>query len=461
MAHIKISKGIDIPIAGKPTGEVQDLKLSGEASVKKPAFIALNLDPFEGVRFKLLAKQGDVVKIGQALVEDKSTPGRIWASPAAGVIKEVRRGLKRRLLDIVIEVSDNEDYEEYGSTNVDTASREELISKLKKGGLFAHIRSRPFELLANPDQQPRSIFIKAIESAPFVPSPKMQVKGREEDFQTGLDALSKLTNGPLHLVYRSGSDFIPFTEAKNVQKHTAEGPHPIGTASVHIQYLDPIRKVEDVVWTLNATDVIAIGHFLNTGRYDIERIVSIAGPGIIAERTGFFRVRAGYPISSLISGRIQAGFVRFISGEPLTGQKVEEDDFLRFQDTVFCAIPESVEREFLHFMRLGTDKFSFSKAYLSGHLSRNKRYDFTTSKHGEHRAFIVPSLYDQVMPLSIPTMQLVKAVMAEDYDLAEELGLLEVVSEDFALATFVCPSKMEMTQIIKQGLSAYSAEVLE
>lgn len=463
MAHIKITKGLDIPIKGKPSGNIQGLQLSGEASAQsKPTLIALNLDPFEDIRFKLLAKSGDTVKIGQPLVEDKATPGRVWASPAAGVITEVRRGLKRRLLDVVIEIAENEEYEEREPLNINTASKEDIIEKLKVGGLFAHIRSRPFSLLANPEKEPRSIFVKAIESAPFVPPAEMQVEGHEIDFQIGLEALAKLTSGSVHLIYPKDCTFKPFIEAKNVQKHTAEGPHPIGTSSVHIQHLDPIKSVEDVVWTLNAHDVVAIGHLLRTGRYFIDRVISIAGPGVIPERTGFFKVRAGYPIKSLISNRIKKGPVRLISGNPLTGQKVEQDGFLGFDHYSFCAIPESVSREFLHFFRLGIDKYSYSGAYLTGHLNNKSReYDFTTSKHGEHRAFIEPSLYDKIMPLAIPTMQLVKAVMSEDYDLAEELGLLEVDSEDFALPTFVCPSKMEMTEIIKQGLKAHAAEVLE
>lgn len=461
MVHIKISKGLDIPISGQPTGTIKPLVQSGHSSPIAPQEIALDLKVFEGIKFRLLVKAGDTVKIGQPLAEDKEAPGRMFVSPAAGIIKDIRRGLKRSLQDIVIDVAQQEEFQEYSPIDPATCSKEALIQRLLEGGCFAAIRSRPFNLLANPAQTPRSIFVKAIESAPFVPPAEMQVAGYESEFAAGLKALTKLTEGKVHLIYREGSPLKAFQEAVNVQKHTAEGPHPIANSSLHIQRIDPIRSVEDVVWTLTALDVVAIGYLLTKGKYFIERVVAIAGPGVLPERTGYFKVRSGFPISALISGRIQKGKVRLISGDPLMGKKVEAQDFLGFYDTAFTVIPESVEREFLHFMGLGAHKYSFSKAYLSGHFDNKKReYPFTTNQHGEHRPFIDSSLYDQVMPLQIPTMLLVKAVMAEDFELAETLGLLEVDSEDFALPTFVCPSKMEMTEIIKTGLRQYGKEML-
>ncbi len=463
MVHIKVKKGLDIPIEGKPSGNVQQLTLGGEAtSQKTPKALALNLEPFEGIRFKLLAKRGDRVKVGQPLVEDKQTEGRVFVSPAGGVITEVRRGLKRRLIDIVIEVDPEEHFHDHGPLNPSQAKREVILDHLKGAGIFAHIRQRPFETLANPNQTPRNIFVKAVESAPFTPPPELQVEGKEEEFQLGLTALSKLTDGSVHLMYHKDSNCKAFTNAKDVQTHTGEGPHPLGTHSLHIEEVDPIQNVEEAVWTLTALDVVAIGHLLKTGHVYTDRIISIAGPGILPDRTGYFKVRAGFPIEFLVSNRMKKGQIRLISGDPLMGQKVEPDDFLGFYHTVFCAIPENVNRELLHFFRLGLHKYSFSRAYFSGHVDNsNRSYNFTTNQHGEHRAFIDPTLYDNIMALNIPTMQVVKAVMSEDYDLAEELGLLCVAPEDFALPTFVCPSKMEMTEIIKNGLAEHAAEVLE
>lgn len=461
MVHIKISKGLDIPIKGLPEGVIKPLILGGLAYQAAPAQVALDLKVFEEIKFRLLIKVGDSVKIGQPLAEDKETPGRMFVSPAAGIVSDVRRGLKRSLKDIVIEVANQESFQEFGSVDPKSAATEEIVKCLLEGGCFAAIRSRPFNLLADPKNFPRSIFVKAIESAPFTPPAEMQVLGYEDEFAAGLIALGRLVEGAIHLVYRKGSSCKAFSEAVGVQKHTAEGPHPIANASLHIQKIDPIRSVDDLIWTLTAYDVVSIGHLLIRGRCLVERVLGIAGPGILSERTGYFKVRNGSPISSFISGRIQKGKLRFISGDPLMGKKVNSEDFLGFYDTVFSVIPENIDREFLHFMGLGMDKYSFSRAYLSGHFDNKKReYSFTTNQHGEHRPFIDSSLYDKVMPLDVPTMLLVKAIMAEDFDVAEALGLLEVDSEDFALPTFVCPSKMEMTEIVKRGLKQYAKEVL-
>jgi len=458
--HIKTSKGLDIPIAGKPEGPIQELEADGrEVKAEK---IALNFDPFDEIKPKLLVKVDDTVKIGQPLVADKDCMERVFVSPAAGRVIEIKRGLKRRLLNIVIKVDENEKYEEHQSLDPQTAGRDEIIERMKEGGLFAHFRQRPFNLLADPEKTPRAIFVKALESAPFTPPAEMQVEGHEEHFQTGLDALSKLTEGNVHLVFHKDSTLKAFTDAKNVQKHTAEGPHPISSPSLHIHSVSPVRSTEEVVWTANAHDVVLLGYLLNEGRYYTERVVSVAGPGVVPGRTGFFRTRAGVPVECLIAGRSKKEKMRFVSGDVLTGKKVDSDEFLEFYHYGLVLLPESTKREFVHFFRLGVNKYSNSRAYLSGHLKNSEReYEFTTSQHGEHRFFITPEPYEKVMPMNIDVMHLVKAVMAEDYDYAEELGFLEVVGEDFALPTFVCPSKMEMVDIVRKGLRNYSKEVLE
>lgn len=453
MTHITISKGLNIPIKGEPLGPVKE--------IPAPKQISLNLSPFEDIKFKLLVAVGDQVKIGQPLAEDKAALGRMFAAPAAGIVSDIRRGLKRRLLDIVIDVAEQEEFQEFQSIDVELASRHEIIERLKEGGIFSRILCRPFSLLADPEKNPKAIFVKAIESAPFTPSAETQVKGFEKEFQKGLLALSKLTSGKVHLVFSSASECPSFINASHVEKHTASGPHPIGTHSLHIQKIDPIKSIDDLIWTLDVHDVISIGYLLENGRYLTTRIISIAGPAILDSERGFYKVREGISISSLTTGKIKNESCRLISGTPLNGHKVENSDFLGFYDFVFCAIPESDTREFLHFFRIGKEKYSMSRAYLSGHLdNENRHYDFTTSLHGEPRPFIVSSLYDQVQPLNISTMLLVKAVMAEDFELAESLGLLEVAPEDFALPTFVCPSKMEMTEIMHRGLKQYAKEVL-
>jgi len=458
MAHIKTKRGLDIPIAGKPEGDIQKLTSTDAATHLK--LIALDFEPFFDVKPRLLKKAGEVVKTGEPLIEDKGCPGRIFAAPASGVVKEVQRGLKRRLLTVVIEAQEHEEVHEFSPMNVASASREDLIERFKESGLFAQIRQRPFDLLANPNSEPRAIFVKAIDTNPFAPPPEYQIQGHEADFQVGLDALGKLSK--VHLVYKAGTTSDIFTGAQNVEHHTAEGPHPVGNSSVHIHFISPIQQHEEVIWTVTAYDVICIGHLLRTGRMLLEKVISIAGPGVIPERTGYFRVRRGCPVENLITNRVEKGEMRFVTGNVYTGRQVAPNGFLGFYDFEFLIIPENISREFLHFFRLGIDKYTASKTYLSGHLDNSKReYSFTTNNHGEHRGFVIAHPYDNIMPMQIPTMQLVKAIMAEDFDLAEEYGLLEVAPEDFGPATFVCPSKMEMVEIVRDGLRSYAKEVLD
>ena len=458
MVHIKVTKGLDIPMKGRPSDYHSSLI---PTEISTPSQLALNLTAFDDLKFRLLVNVGDHVKIGQPLAEDKALPGRMFVSPAAGSIKEIQRGLKRSLQSIVIDVDDKEEFIQFPSLDPLTATRENLVARLLEGGAFSLIHSRPFNRLVNPHEIPRSIFVKALESAPCVPAAELQITGFEKEFQAGLDALTHLTNGSVHLVYHKETSCRAFTDAARVQKHTAEGPHPVANQSVHIQNIDPITSVDDRVWVLTAWDVVSIGFLLLHGRCLNTRIITISGPGVIEDRIGYFKVRNGMPISSLIAGRISKKPLRFISGDPLMGDKVSGEGYMGFYHTAFCVIPENTERPLLHFLGLGLNKYSFSRAYLSGHLDNTTReYDFTTSQHGEHRAFIDSTLYNKVMPLPVPTMLLVKAVMAEDFELAETLGLLQVDSEDFALTSFVCPSKTEMVEIVKTGLRLYSKEVL-
>lgn len=459
MAQIKIQKGLDIPIMGSPSGSTQVIISSGEASPRiAEKQYALDLSSFP-LRFHLLAKVGDHVRIGQPIAEDKQVAGRYFLSPASGVINDVQRGLKRAVQYIVIDNDFKDEYEKIERIDPSSSSQEELINFLKRAGLFAKIRMRPFDLLAYPNKLPKAIFVKAIESAPFIPPAEMQVAGFEKEFQAGLKLLKQLCPA-LHVVVKEGSSLLQLIP-QGVTSHTAEGPHPISNPSVHIERIDPIRSLEDIRWTLTAHDVTCIGHILLHEKMRHDRVIGIGGPAILSGRTGYFKVREGVPIHHLISGRLEKEDLRLISGDPLMGKKVANNGFLGYSDFALSAVPDPYRREFLHFMRFGTEKYSFSRAYLSGHLNnKDRKYFFTTSQHGEHRPFIDSSLYDKVQPLKIPTMLLVKAIMAEDYEAAEKLGLYEVAPEDFALPTFVCPSKMEMVEIVRNGLQRYAQDVL-
>ena len=450
--QLKAKKGLDIPISGKPKGAPQNLAC--------PSKIALNLEPFGDVRFKLLVAEGDVVKLGEALVESKHVPGQMFVSPAGGVVSEIRRGLKRKLLYIVIAVDEQELHEEHGTIDYATAPQAEIIQFFLKSGLFPHIRLRPFNLVPDPKFLPRDIFVNGYESLPFSPPFEMQLHGEKKAFQIGLDTLSRLTTGRVHLVYGVQSKEPIFTEAENIEKHTVSGVHPSGSSSFHIHCIAPIRNPHDYVWTLNALDVLIIGKMVEEGHYYTRRILSLAGDGVQSEHQTFFDLRMGYPVSDLVYQKLQAMPLRLISGDPLTGKEVTINDFIGFSDRALSVIPEQQGREPFHFFRLGAHKYSATRAYWSGHISPPLNgYHFTTNQHGEERAFVESRIYDKVMPMRIPTMQLIKAILADDFDLAEQLGFLEVVPEDFALSTFICPSKINMIDIVADGLHRYAQEM--
>lgn len=455
--RIAIKRGLNLPLDGQPEGEIR--------AHLQPQRIALNLAHCDEVHLKPLVREGDRVKIGTALVENKEIAGMYFASCAAGIVRELRKGAKRRLTAVIIDCDaqsvDEELYEEFGPLPVSSSRREQIIAQLLRAGLFAHMRMRPFDLFADPRVVPRDIFVSAIDSRPYAPSAEAQVAHYEHYFQTGLSTLAKLTSGAVHLVYHAKSSCGAFTEAKDVEKHIAQGPHPIGNPSVHIHFIRPIAHSEDIVWTLTTSDVIAVGRMMAEGRYHPHHLISIAGTGILKDKRGFFRITRGFSIKELVESRLVPGLpCALISGDPLTGVQVEQDDFLGFNHVALSVLPKQQEREAMHFLRLGSKKYSAYKAYLSGHLRKlTANYAFTTNQHGEERAFLDGTVYDRVMPMRIATMHLVRALLTEDDELAVRLGLLEIAPEDFALPTFICPSKIEMVEIVRAGLHRFAREM--
>ncbi|MCH9614534.1 MAG: Na(+)-translocating NADH-quinone reductase subunit A [Chlamydiia bacterium] len=425
MVHISIKRGLNIPLKGNPEGELQELGT--------PKVAALDLSRFDTLRFQLHKRVGDQVKMGEPMAEDKSCPGRMFVSPVSGRVVELVRGEKRRLLHMVVEIEGNEVHEVPGDG----------LDRLMHGGGFSHIRRRPCNVLASPLQMPRSIFVKAVETGPFRASPALAVAGHEELFQAGIDALKEWA--PVHLVEMGEA----FKGVQHVIRHTVSGAHPAGNVSVHIAKIDPIKSVQDVVWTLDVEDVLVVGSIMRDRHYFPQRVIGLGGTGFTKEERRFVSCLSGYPIKDIPhQGRL-------ISGDPLMGQMSE---YLCAGDRAVSAILDEGKGEFLHFMRPGLKRYTQYRGYLSALFKRN--YALTTMMHGEPRAFIDGSFYNKVMPLPLSTMHLVKALMCEDFEKAEELGILEVAAEDFALPTFICPSKIEMTEIVSQGLKTYAENYL-
>lgn len=440
MAHIKIKKGLNIPLTGTPkVGEVKTIQ-STEA--------ALDFTPFAPtIQPRLLVNVGDMVCIGQPLIEEKGGTKRIWTSPASGVVKEIRRGQKRILHAVIIESTGEASFHPISALNP-----EEPIQFLQQAGLLSYLWMRPFCLPAHPDKKPRSIFVKAIESAPFTPSAELQLDGRGKQFQLGLNLLSSIVNGQLHLIHSRNS--TAFHSFENVRLHTAEGPHPISNPSLHIQLLDPILTPKDSVWTIDVPGVIAIGQAIETGKLHPYRIISLAGNGILPEHQGYYRIADGADIQSIVSNRLSSQPSRLISGDPLNGMTTTLDSHIGYGHSVVCSILEEQKRSPLHFFRLKNRSFTSSGAYF-----QNANAQVSTRLHGEQRAFIDPNIYDRVMPLQIPTVPLIKALLTGDFETAEILGILEVAPEDFSLPTFICPSKIEMVDIVRNSLYKMASEL--
>lgn len=453
--HLSLSprRGLNIPIDGAPK-----LFQPPSVSLPPPKRCALDLSPFLEVKPRILVEEGEEIKRGDPLVVDKALPERLFVAPLSGKLLEIQRGEKRRLLSLILERGEEEREEPcWDPFHIDQSSREELLKAFSQRGLLPYLRMRPLNLLAHPQQTPDAIFVKGVESAPFLPPPEWQVGKEREAFLEGLRALKKLTPGPLHLI--TDRESFQWAKEKGIERHTVSGPHPIGNLSLHIAVLHPKPSLEKPIWTIDCEGVLAVGKALSQGRIHKERVICCAGSGIAEKDRGYLRVHGGHPIQELLAGRELVEEVRILSGDPLMGREGKRGDFLGWGATALTLLPNRAKARPLHFLRLGFDRYSALRAYWSGHWkSKKKRYELTTQMHGEERAFIEGRIYDSVMPLPIPTMPLLKAVMAEDWELAERLGLLEVAPEDFSLASFLDPSKIEMVEIMERGLLTYAKE---
>lgn len=435
MAHIHVKKGLDIPIDGYP--ESQNVVARAVSSC------AYDFRPFDEIPLRLCVDEGEKVSAGQILAQDMRQERRVFVAPFSGRVVSCVRGNRRKLLSIVLE-KDEEQPILSPQQQLIEGKREDIVDSLLKAGLFMRIRRRPFDICAHPDEIPQAIFVKAAQTAPLVPQEEMQIQGREEEFRCGLSILSKLAEKPVQVIVKKDSPIIDLCQSLScAHVHTISGPHPSSNLSLAIEKLSPITSMQDRVWTVSSLDVIAIGAYCLHGAYSVDSVISLCGPGMIERK--YVRALSGASISGLLKTPIEN--VRLISGGPLTGVEVTFNDFLRDQHTCLCAIsvPEN-ERTALHFLRFKRDVYSAEGAYM-----QKGPFVFSTSQHGEERAYVDGSMYESVMPFSVLPIFLIKALLANDMDKALEYGLLEVVPEDFALADFICPSKLSMMDTVRQA----------
>ena len=443
---IKISKGLDIRLKGAAEKTI---------TAVTPKYFAIKPTDFVGVFPRLLVKEGDMVEAGSPVFIDKYRDNITFTSPVSGTITEIKRGDKRLLLEIRIESDGANTRKDFGIAEPKTLSKEDISAKLLESGVWTMIRQRPYGVIANPMDTPRAIFVSAFDTAPLAPDMDFIVNGQGAAFQAGIDALAKLGNTNVHLNVSDKTTAKEFLNSTNTVITTFKGPHPAGNVGIQIHHIKPINKGE-VVWTAGVQDVIAIGNLFLKGIYDPSIIIALAGSEVTKPQ--YFKTMRCAEIEPIIKGNIEGDNVRYISGNVLSGAKIRHDNFINYYHSMVTAIPEGNHHEFLGWAMPGFAKFSFSRTFFSW-LTPNKKYALDTNLNGGERALVMTGKYEQVFPMDIYPMQLIKAIITEDIDLMENLGIYEVEPEDMALCEFIDTSKTEIQTLVRMGLEVMRKEM--
>lgn len=444
---ITIKKGLDLPIAGKPEQVIRDGNTVTE--------VALLGEEYVGMRPSMKVREGDVVKKGQVLFEDKKNPGVVFTAPASGTITAIHRGEKRVLQSVVIRIEGDESisFTKYAANELSSLTSEQVRKNLQESGLWTAFRTRPFSKVPAVDGVPSSIFVNAMDTNPLAADPAVIISEYEKDFVNGLTVLSRLHEGNIHLC-KAPENKIPASHASNVVINEFSGPHPAGLSGTHIHFIDPVG-IGKTVWYVNYQDVIAIGRLFTTGELSVERVVAIGGPQVKNPR--LVRTRLGANLSQLTANELKDGENRVISGSVLSGMKaVGPVDYLGRYALQVSVLEEGREKEFLGWITLGSNKFSISRTTL-GHFAK-KLFNMTTAVNGGERAMVPIGAYERVVPLDIIPTLLLRDLSAGDTDSAQALGCLELDEEDLALCTFVCPGKNEYGSLLRAALDKIEKE---
>ncbi len=450
-----IKKGLDLPLAGAPRQQIHD--------APQPRRVALVAEDYVGMKPTMFVQPGDTVRRGQLLFEDKKTPRVRYTAPAGGTVVAVNRGERRALQSVVVELDDKErsgghdcvSFEAYSGGAISDLSREQVVDLLIESGLWSSIRQRPFSRVADPTEAAAALFVTAADSNPHAPEVDLVVKGREGDFEAGVEALAKLIDGPLYVCKAPGTSLrVPSGSSVSVEEF--EGPHPAGSAGVHIHSLMPVSR-KRTVWHLSYQDVLAIGRLFTKGELDVERVVSLAGPSVKDAR--LLRTRVGASIDELVAGEIEDGEQRVVSGSVLSGRQAEGDvhGFLGRYHHQISVLLEGRQRELIGWLLPGPTKYSTINAYI-GRLIPGQRFRMTTNTNGSHRAMVPTGMHEDVMPMDILPTFLLRALLMQDVEKAEELGVLELDEEDLALCTFVDVGKNDYGPLLRQMLTRIQKE---
>lgn len=445
---VKLRKGFDINLAGKAENKVSDSQHSRTYAVKPTDFIGMQ-------RSKAIVAVGDSVKAGTPVLLDKKNETVNYVSPVSGEIVDIKRGEKRKLLEIVILADKEIEYEtfsSYSTSDLTKVSKDDLQEQMLKAGVWPNIIMRPFGVVADSNDTPKSIFISGFDSSPLAPDYNVIFKGEEKAFQAGVNVLKKFTDGYIHVNVNSADEVNPiFLTAEGVQVNKFTGKHPAGNVGVQIHHIDPISK-GDVAWTVSPFGVIQIGKLFLEGKYDASKTIALTGSEVSNPK--YYKTFSGASVKTFAEGNLKNDHVRYVSGNVLTGENVGEEGHLGFYANQFTVLPEGDHYQFMGWLLPTFKKLSFHKSFglLSFLNGSKKEYVLDTNTQGEPRAFVQSGAFEKVVPMDILPTHILKAILAEDFDEMEELGLYEVIEEDFALCEFIDVSKHNVQSIVREGL---------
>lgn len=439
-----LSKGHDINLVGSATGAVQ------QANVKTFAVKPVNFRGLSPIP-RMLVEVGEEVKAGDVLFEDKKDNRIKYVAPVSGEIAEIRRGEKRAITDVIILGDKEVSYKEHDIPEISTASREELVAFLLSTGAWTLINERPYDVLPDPDTIPANIFISTFDTAPMAPDLSKIAADNGAAIQKAVDVLAKLTSGKVHISLNASAETAPtkaFTTIQNAELHWFKGKHPAGNVGVQIHHIAPIAGANKV-WTVAVESLITIGELFLTGKFKADRIVALTGSEF--NPPAYVKTYQGANVGDLVKDNLKEGHARIIAGDVLSGQQIRQEDFLNHTDNQITAIPEGDSYELFGWLFPVIPRPSVSKTYPN-FLFKNHEFEVSTNTHGESRAFVMTGQYESILPMDIHLQQLMKAILANDYERMEGLGITELSEEDVALCEFACTSKMPLQKILRQGL---------
>ncbi len=440
---IKIRRGMDLPISGAP-----DLSVTETLTSRSVAVLG---DDFVGMKPTMAVDVGDKVKLGQELFEDKKNPGVKYTAPASGTVSAINRGDRRVLQSVVIDV-DGDDAIDFGAADIASLERQAIVDKLVASGEWVALRTRPYGKVPAINSTPAAIFVNAMDTNPLAASPELAIAESAELFEKGLQAIAKLSDKTYLTV---AGDSSLSTSVAGVEVAKFDGVHPAGLPGTHIHFLHPVNE-STTVWTINAQDVIAFGGLFASGKVHTDRLVSLAGPQVETPR--LVKVNRGADLVALAAGNLKDGETRVISGSVLNGRIASgAEGYLGRYDVQVSALKEGHERPMLHFFNPGANRHSELNIYLSK-FNKSKKFDFTTNTNGGERGMVPSGSYERVMPQDYLPTQLLRAILVGDTDMAQKLGALELVEEDLALCTYVCPAKYEYGSILRDNLTRIEIE---